>query len=139
MERLTFDTGVLIAMARGRLPADAVSDEADAVLPAIVVAEYLAGVAGDDQPARAAGQRALLEQILTVLPVEDYDLDVAEHHAQLLQFTRRDGHPRGPHDLIVAATARASDRVLVTTDARARFDELPGVTARVLQPLGRET
>lgn len=132
MERLTFDTGVLIAFLRERIdPAD-LSDEADATLPTIVVAEYLAGIAGDENPARAAGQRALLEQILTVIPVEDYDMDIAEHHAELLAHTRKDGRRRGPHDLIIAATAKASGRVLLTTDARARFDDLPGVTARVL-------
>lgn len=132
MERLIFDTGVLIAFARGRIdPAD-VPDEANATLPAIVVAEYLAGVAGDERPTRAAAQRALLEQILTVVPVEDYDIDVAEHHADLLEHTRKDGRRRGPHDLIIAATAKASGRTLLTTNARARFDDLPGVTARVL-------
>lgn len=132
MERLTFDTGALIAFLRGRIdPAD-LSDEADATLPTIVVAEYLAGIAGDENPARAAGQRALLEQILTVIPVEDYDMDIAEHHAELLAHTRKDGRRRGPHDLIIAATAKASGRTLLTTDARARFDDLPGVTARVL-------
>jgi predicted nucleic acid-binding protein len=31
-----------------------------------------------------------------------------------------------------AATARASDRVVVTTDVRARFDELPGVAVHLV-------
>ncbi|GLY65743.1 hypothetical protein [Amycolatopsis taiwanensis] len=42
------------------------------------------------------------------------------------------GTPRGTLDLIIAATARATGRALVTTDARARFGDLPGVEARVL-------
>jgi tRNA(fMet)-specific endonuclease VapC len=34
--------------------------------------------------------------------------------------------------LIIAATARASGRILVTTDAKARFDELPEVRTRLV-------
>lgn len=132
MERLILDTGVLIALARQRLDPSQIADDADAVLPAIAIAEYLAGVAGDENPARAASQRALLDQILNIVAIEEYDVGVAEEHAELLRHTRREGRPRGPHDLIVAATAKASDRILVTTDARARFEDLPGVRARVL-------
>jgi tRNA(fMet)-specific endonuclease VapC len=33
------------------------------------------------------------------------------------------------HDLIIAATARATGRTLITTDGRARFEELPGASA----------
>lgn len=132
MARLIFDTGVLIAVARNRIPASELSDESDAALPAVVVAEYLTGIKADADPARAVAQRRLLEDMLEVLPVEDYTLEVAEHHAELLAHTRSDGRPRGPHDLIIAATARASGRTLLTSDARARFDELPGVTARLV-------
>jgi predicted nucleic acid-binding protein len=41
-------------------------------------------------------------------------------------------HERGPHDQTITATARATGPVLVTTDQKPRFNELPGVTARVL-------
>jgi tRNA(fMet)-specific endonuclease VapC len=50
----------------------------------------------------------------------------------LLVHTRSSGRPRGALDLVIAACARATDRVLLTTDARARFDDLPGVSVRVL-------
>lgn len=132
MERVILDTGVLIAFARDRLDQADLPDEADASLPAIAVAEYLAGVNADGNPSRAATQRALLDEILKYLPVDDYTLDVAKHHAELLARTRRDGRPRGPRDLIVAATAKATGRTLLTTDAKAGFDALPGVTARVV-------
>jgi tRNA(fMet)-specific endonuclease VapC len=36
------------------------------------------------------------------------------------------------HDLIVATVAGAAGRTVVTTDDRARFGELPEVTARVI-------
>jgi tRNA(fMet)-specific endonuclease VapC len=60
------------------------------------------------------------------VPVLPYDLDVAEAHAQLLVAVRQQGLPRGAHDLIIAATARASSRLVVTADSGA-FENLPGV------------
>jgi tRNA(fMet)-specific endonuclease VapC len=80
---------------------------------------------------RQAAQKAFLDEVLTVVPVIDYDRSIAEHHAGLLAHTARAGTPRGAHDLIIAATARATDRVLITTDVRANFEELPGVVARI--------
>lgn len=135
MERLILDTGVLISYARRRLDPAALPDDGDAALPALVAAEYLAGVERDKNPSRAAAQRALLERMLTILPVLDYTLDVARHHAALLAHTSKDGRPRGPHDLIIAATARATDRTLVTTDEKADFGALPGVAVRVAKLL----
>jgi prevent-host-death family protein len=44
-----------------------------------------------------------------------------------LVAVRRSGRPRGAHDLVIAATARASKRTVVTSDLTA-FTDLPGVT-----------
>jgi tRNA(fMet)-specific endonuclease VapC len=59
---------------------------------------------------------------------------VAVHHATLLAHVRRTGRPRGAHDLIIATTARATDRVLISTDAQAGFADLPEVKVRLLTP-----
>lgn len=126
------DTGVLVAVARERLDPAEILAEDDVAIPAIVIAEFLVGVELDSDPARQAAQRAFLDEVLAVVPVEDYTQRVARHHADLLAYTRRTGRPRGPHDIIVAATARASDRLLVTTDVRAGFAELPEVRVRLL-------
>ncbi|RZQ63635.1 type II toxin-antitoxin system VapC family toxin [Amycolatopsis suaedae] len=103
----------------------------DLAVPAVAVAEYLAGVLADEDGSRSAAQRGFLERFLGVVPVCDYDREVAAHHAELLAYTRETGQHRGALDLIVAATARATGRVLVTTDEKARFGELPGVVASV--------
>lgn len=132
MARLILDTGVLVAAVRGRLGIAALSEEDDVALAAVVVAEYLAGVLGDGDSGRRAVQRAFLDELLAVVPVADYDPTVAEHHAELLAHVRRVGQPRGAHDLIIAATARATGRTLVTTDKSAGFDELPDVSVRLL-------
>lgn len=86
----------------------------------------------DTDPGRAAAQRTFLEEILRVLPIRDYDRAVADHHATLLAHVRRTGTKRGAHDLIIAATARATDRIVLTSDERARFGDLPEVSARVI-------
>ncbi len=132
MARLILDSGVLVAGVRGRLDLRAMTDEDDVALPAVVVAEYLTGVLLDDDQGRRAAQRAFLDDVLAVAPVVDYTPAVAEHHAALLAHVTRTGTPRGAHDLIIAATARATSRVLVTTDGNARFGELPDVQARVV-------
>lgn len=64
--------------------------------------------------------------VLDVVSIEPYDLEVAEAHAALLAHVRETGKPRGAHDLIIAATARAQDRQVVSFD-RSGFAELPGV------------
>ena len=60
------------------------------------------------------------------LPALPYDERVAASHATLLAAVRRAGRPRGAHDLIIAATAAAWDRTVVTAYAGA-FADLPDV------------
>jgi tRNA(fMet)-specific endonuclease VapC len=59
-----------------------------------------------------------------VLPVTDAVLDRA---ADLWVLARQGGHPRGDADLIIAATALESGRVLVTGNT-AHFAWIPGLT-----------
>ena len=72
---------------------------------------------------------ALVESIIATIPIEDYDLDVARSHALLLAHAQRSGRRRGAHDLVIAATARARDGIVVTA-GRSGFTDLPGVTVR---------
>jgi tRNA(fMet)-specific endonuclease VapC len=98
----------------------------DVAVAAITVAELRVGV----QLARG-GRRGKRERfvaaVLDAVSVEPYDLDVAEAHAVLLAHARRSGRPRGAHDLIIAATARARERQVVSFD-RGGFADLPGVS-----------
>jgi tRNA(fMet)-specific endonuclease VapC len=132
MGRLILDTGVLVAMVRGRIDLGVIAAADDVALPAVAIAEFLTGVELDPDPARRGEQRAFLDALLAVAPVVDYTTQVAMHHAVLLAHTRRTGRTRGPHDLIIAAMARATDRTLVTTDAKAGFDDLPEVDVRIV-------
>lgn len=132
-ERLILDTSILIAAERGSVNlAGAAGGDADAALPAIAVAEYLAGVHLAATEQQRQTRQAFLERALDALPVEEYTQRVAVRHGELLALVRRSGTTRGAHDLIIAATALATGRTILTTDDRARFHELPQVTARVL-------
>lgn len=131
MERLIVDTGVLVALERGQaLAARALPDDADLAVAAVTAAELLVGVELADETRRDARERSV-DALLAAVPVLPYDLAVAREHARLLAHARRTGRPRGAHDLQIAATAVATGRTVLTTDAQA-FSELPGVPARVV-------
>jgi tRNA(fMet)-specific endonuclease VapC len=73
---------------------------------------------------------AFVEDALSSIPIEPYDLDVARTHAVLLAHTRRSGRPRGAHDLLIAATALTHGRTVVSADPSG-FSDLPGLAVRV--------
>jgi len=126
------DTGVLIAVERGKVALDDVlADDDDPVIAAVTAAELLQGVELSDADRRPARQ-SFVDSVLATVPVEEYTVDVARFHARLLAHVRRAGRPKGAHDLIIAATALASARMLITYDKRARFDDLPGLRLREL-------
>lgn len=125
MTRLLLDSTFLIEAERGEADLDAViADDDDVAIAAITVAEPRVGVLLADARRRAT-RAAFFEMVRTVLPSVEYDSEVANMHADLLAHVRRTGKPRRAHDLLIAATARATGRVVVATD-RAAFDRLPG-------------
>lgn len=129
MARVILDTTVLVSAERSRRQLDTLlDDDDDVVIAAITAAELLVGVHLADDSNRAP-RAAFVDAVLEAIPVEDYDLVVARAHAELLAHTRRTGRPRGAHDLLIAATARATERTLVTRDPEA-FTDLPGVAHR---------
>jgi tRNA(fMet)-specific endonuclease VapC len=94
-----------------------IGDEDDVAIAAITVAELTVGVElADDK--RHRRRAAFVAVVLDAVSVEAYDLDVA-----------RSGRPRGAHDLIIAATARARGREVVTADLDG-FVDLPEVPVR---------
>jgi tRNA(fMet)-specific endonuclease VapC len=104
---------------------EVIDDDDDVAIAAITVAELKVGVELSRGKARSS-RKDFLNDVLTSIPLLEYDLGVAEAHAQLLIAVRKQGRPRGAHDLVIAATALASQRVVVTADLTA-FEDLPGV------------
>jgi tRNA(fMet)-specific endonuclease VapC len=84
-------------------------------------------------PRYRRARQAFLDDVLTAIPVLPYDVETAHAHADLLTAARALGRPRGAHDLIIAATARASRRTVLTADLGA-FADLPEVVARSHRP-----
>ena len=106
-----------------------IDDNDDVAIATITVAELRVGVELCRGKARMSRQK-FLDDVLANVPVIDYDLEVADAHAQLLVFVRRQGRARGAHDLVIAATALASQRTVLTADRKA-FSGLPGIELRL--------
>lgn len=68
-----------------------------------------------------SGSRRLLTQvdaILSLMCVLPLDAPVDEHYADIRKRLEHAGNPIGPNDMLIAAHARASGRVLVTANLR---------------------
>ena len=130
--RLILDTGVLVATERGRAAlSEVIHADDDLVIAAVTVGELRTGIEFADE-ARRAARTEFLVKVLETMPIEPYDLAAAEAHAHLLAHVHRSGTQRGGHELITAATAAATRRIILTTDRNARFDELPNVECLVV-------
>lgn len=129
--RVIFDTSVIVAAERGQLDLHKMVGDDDPAIASVTATEILVGV--ERSKARFRDMRALhAEALLSVLPLEAYTLDVARLHAQLIKHTRHTGRPRGSFDLIIAATAGVTGRVLISTDGAADFSDLPGLNAETV-------
>jgi tRNA(fMet)-specific endonuclease VapC len=105
---------------------EVIDDGDDVAVAAITVAELRVGVHLAKGRRREKRER-FVTAVLDAVSIEAYDLNVAEAHAVLLAHVRRAGTPRGAHDLIIAATARAQERQVVSSDREA-FVGLPDVS-----------
>lgn len=106
-----------------------IGDEDDVAIAAVTAAELLVGVELADRRSRQR-RHSFVDDVLSAIPIETYDLEVARVHATLLAHTRRSGRPRGAHDLLIAATALARRRVVVSADPTG-FDDLPDLAVRL--------
>jgi predicted nucleic acid-binding protein len=126
--RLIFDTNVLIAYERGTIDQTAYDDD-EIAIASVSVAEYRVGIELADTPERAADRARALATITAAIDILDYTAATSAHHGRLLAHVRKSGTPRGAHDLIIAAHAAETGRAVVSRDVKARFGDLPGVTA----------
>jgi tRNA(fMet)-specific endonuclease VapC len=132
LARLILDTTALIDAERAGAEKldELIGDEDDVAIAAISVAELAVGAELADGKRRAEREE-FVDAVLDAFVIESYDVDVAQAHGTLLAHTRRSGRPRGAHDLIIAATAWARRREVLSAD-REGFAELPGVKLRKL-------
>lgn len=83
-------------------------------LPAVVVYEIRFGLRRAGRELQLSDFEALV-QATTVLPFDD---EAASHASSIRIDLESRGLPIGPHDLLIAATARRHGRVLVTHNTR---------------------
>ncbi|WP_322768952.1 type II toxin-antitoxin system VapC family toxin [Frankia sp. Cr1] len=126
--RLILDTNILIAYERGAIDRSALDDDELAVA-AVSIAEYRVGIELADTAVRAADRSRSLSAMTSVLDVLDYTESTAVYHARLIAASRRIGRHRGAHDLIIAAHAAETGRIIISRDSKARFADLPDVLA----------
>ncbi len=126
--RLILDTNILIAYERGTIDRSPL-DEDELAIASVSIAEYRAGIELADTASRAAERARALVAITSAVDVLDYTQATAAHHGRLLAHVRRSGSPRRAHDLIIAAHAAETGRMILSHDAKARFGDLPGASA----------
>jgi len=124
------DSSVLIAGERGQFDLEAVlvtRAEEQFAISAITAAELLHGLYRAKTAARRNRREAFLEGLLAKLPVFPFDLVTARIHAQVWAQLAAKGVTVGPHDLLIAATALATDSTVATRDDRS-FPLIPGLS-----------
>jgi tRNA(fMet)-specific endonuclease VapC len=133
LSRLLLDTTFLVDADRSQTSLDdLIADDDEVAIAAITIAELLVGVLLADEAHRADRQQ-FVDVVGEAIPIVEYDTTVAAVHAELLVAVRRQGRPRGAHDLIIAATANATQREVVTADTAA-YEDLAGVSVRSSWP-----
>lgn len=134
---LVLDTSALVALERaGASLPDALGPLADeeVAIPAIVVAELLAGVRLAADPRRAAQRRAKIDAVLALAPVVDFSAEVAEVWADLFAALERRGNRIPANDLAVAATALfLGFTLLVGPQDEEHFRRVEGITVETLR------
>lgn len=121
------DTSVFIAAERGDLDlAHLVEDDEDVAMAAITASELLHGVHRlKDAVSRARAER-FVEDLLDLVPVIAFDLDVARTHARLDAELGQAGVMVGDADLLIASTAVYLDYRVATRDRRS-FPRIKGL------------
>jgi predicted nucleic acid-binding protein len=123
------DTSVFIAGERGRFDLSgffSAHDDEHFYIAAITASELLHGVERADTKARRESRSRYVEEILTRIPIIDFDLSVARRHAVLWAKLERTGKKIGPHDLLIAATALERGHSVVTLNLD-EFYRVPGL------------
>ncbi len=129
--RIILDTGTLIAIERGQLDVDAVLGADDAAISSVTAMELLVEAERADEANKQA-RSVRVEAVLASLPIEAYTIAVARIHARLAVQAMSTGKQRSAYDLMIAATAAATSRILLTTDAKAEFNQLAGVRPELI-------
>lgn len=132
---LLVDSGLLIAAERGRVQLhQVISNRWDEPLAISVItaSELLHGIHRASTPEQADKRRQFVEFVLSLFPVIAIELEVARCHARIWAELQVRGQLIGAHDLLIAATAIATQYDLLTLNVN-EFSRVQGLT--VINPL----
>lgn len=121
------DTNILVYAIRH--PGDAINDllaghvANDVCISSITYGELEYGVCKSAHPAQ---NRQALRQMLSGIPILDFDWLAAEHFGDIFAELERQGQRIGERDMLIAAHARSLDYTLVTNNTR-EFGRVPGL------------
>ena len=127
--RLILDTNILIAYERGTMDRSSLDDD-ELAIASVSVAEYYVGHrdGGHGRPGcrtreGAGGDNYPPSRSLTTRRRPRLTTGACS------PMSAASSSPRSAHDLIIAAHAAQTGRTILSRDAKARFGELPGVSA----------
>ena len=113
------DTNVWIDYLTARYPAVVKriqqSPPDDLCLSSVVMAELRYGA---EKSRRKKFNHDLLDTLARQVRCVDFDLDGARAYGELRTAVEKRGTPLGPHDMMIAAHARALDLIVVTDNER---------------------
>ncbi|MCR5846431.1 MAG: type II toxin-antitoxin system VapC family toxin [bacterium] len=122
-----FDTNVLVDFLRGRLPLGLEllknTDSRLIKIPAVVVAELLAGAYKNKNPEKL---REAIESLLVNFEILPFDERCAIKYAQIRAELELAGNRIESNDMMIAATAIVHDAILATNDLN-DFGRIPGL------------
>ena len=128
------DSSVLIDVERGRVVLGVLLEgrgDRGIAMAAITAAELLHGVHRLRASKRKTRAEAVVETLLSSIPVIPFDLVCARAHARLGAELARRGIRVGTHDLMIGATALARGLSVITSDQRS-FPRIPGLEIELL-------
>lgn len=123
------DSSVLVDIERGRTDLGVLLEkrgDRGIAVAAITAAELLHGVHRLRISKRKTRAEAVVEVLLSSMPVIPFDLVCARAHARLGAELARRGVTVGTHDLMIGATALARGFSVLTRDQRS-FPRIPGL------------
>jgi tRNA(fMet)-specific endonuclease VapC len=126
---LILDTSVLIADERGRFDMPALLRQfpgSQPIITTITASELLHGVERAQDATRKARRRQHVEQILSAVCVQPFDLIQARVHARIWAELASHGQIIGPHDMQVAAAGLALGHEVATLNVQ-EFQRVPGL------------
>ena len=92
-------------------------------VPSVVEAELLLGA---EKSSRVEANRLLVEQFLLPFEIVPFDSSAAREYATIRAQLESKGQLIGPNDMLIAATARSRNAILVTRNTR-EFKRVPGL------------